>query len=78
MPGVLPLGIDIVQRPRMRHLTENRLQQRALAGAIRPDQRRQLAAMDMQVDMRKNIQAPDMDGEILDLRTAKLRAVSAR
>ena len=62
----------------MRHLAEDGLEKRALAGAIRPDERRELAAVDVDVDVVKDGQPTDLDREVLDLRAAELLAVGAR
>ena len=62
----------------MRYLAENGLEERALAGAVRPDERRELAAVDVDVDVVKDGQSTDLDREVLDLRAAELLAVGAR
>ena len=49
----------------------------ALSRAVRADQRGQLAAVDMQVDVVENREASGFDAEILNLRAAELRAVVA-
>ena len=77
MARVLALRIDIVERSRVRHLAEDGAQQRALARAVRTDERRELPAVDMEMHMLEDRQAPDANREIIDFRAAEFRAVLA-
>ena len=77
MARVLALRIDIVERSRVRHLAEDGAQQRALARAVRTDERRELPAVNMEMHMLENRQAPDADREIIDFRATEFRAVLA-
>ena len=77
MARVLALGIDVMKLACMRHLAEDGFQKCALSRAVRADQRGQLAAVDMQVDVVENREASGFDAEILNLRAAELRAVVA-
>ena len=78
MTRVLALRIDVVELACMRHLAEDGFEKRALASAVRPDERRELAAMDVDVDVVEDGQPADLDREVLDLRAAELLAVGAR
>ena len=62
----------------MRHLAENGAQECALARAVGTDDRRQLAAVDMQIDMRKDFKRPERDAEVFDFGAAKIRAARRR
>ena len=78
MPRVLALRIDVMQPPRMRDFAKNGFEERALARAVRPDERRQLAAVDVEVHVLEDGEPPGLYAEILDFRAAELRAILTR
>jgi hypothetical protein len=53
------IRINEAQVSRMRRLAKNCAQKRTLPGAVRPNNGRQLSAVKMQIDMRKDLERPE-------------------
>ena len=68
------IRINKTQASRMRRLTENCAQERTLPSSVRSNDSRQFPAVKMQIDMRKDLERPERDTEVLDFGTAKARA----
>ena len=75
MPGVLALCVDVIQRAGVFDFAEDRLEQRRLAGAVWSDQRSQLPAMDVEIDVVENDQIARADAEMFNARAADFRAI---
>ena len=59
-----------MNRPRMRNLAEQRLEQGGFAGSVGPDQRGEFTAVQMQRDVFEDALLPERDIQILDPRAA--------
>ena len=49
--------------------------ERRFSRAVRPDERRELSAMDVEVHAREDFHAPEGYGEVFDLRAAQMATV---
>ena len=72
------IRIDKAQAARMRNLAEDRAQERTLARTVGANDRCQLPTVKMQMNMRKDLERPKRDTEVLDLGTAEMRTAFRR
>ena len=75
MARALSRGIGVMQRAAVRNLAKDGPQKRRLPGAVRPDQRRELTAVHMQIHMGKNLHTSERNRKILDFRAAEMATV---
>ena len=68
------IRIDEAKSARMPHLAENGAQERALARTVGADNCGEFPAVKMEIDMRKDLERPKGDAEVLDFGTAEMRA----
>ena len=75
LPRAPSRRVRIGEPPLVRHFAEDGTKERRFSRAVRPDERRELAAVDVEVHAREDFHAPEGYGEVFDLRAAEMTAV---
>ena len=75
LPRAPSRRVLIGKLPLVRHFAEDGAKERRFSRAVRPDERRELSAVDVKIHARKDFHAPKGYGEIFDLRAAEMAAV---
>ena len=78
LPRALSRRIRVSEPTLVRHFAQDGAKERRFSRAVRPDERRELSAVDVEVHAREDFHAPEGYGEVFDLRAAEMAAVVRR